>query len=317
MEKELTRDEVIELIKGTLPQETYLHYVDYRDSLDEHTALIQKCLEERNLDSLYEAVDEWYIGDYYAMDEYYKEVESVLEDYGVDADDYRDEIQEIVYERDASDVLKDLCRNTREMVFFCDTGEEFSGYGNTPAEYRLDRMRIKKLLGIVGSDYDSEIDMMLQQASYGGTLRIYFTEDFINLFGDSKSIIFSGHMNIAIADSCNGSGDDCVVCGGVAMPIENVYLDKEVKYSYTYDVCGMSNDWCSDTEFVYSNEAVDKVIESNTLGHLKKERAYDAAYKKGGCTFGDINFSRHRDVAYLNNYPCGHKCPHCGMFWID
>ena len=50
---------------------------------------------------------------------------------------------------------------------------------------------------------------------------------------------------------------------------------------------------------------------------MEYDEKCDRVYASGGCTAGDMNMLRHRDVYYINNYPCGNKCPHCGTFWID
>ena len=49
-----------EEIKDLLPTRTSLYYVDKNNSLDGHTKLIQKCIDNKNCDALYEAIDEWY-----------------------------------------------------------------------------------------------------------------------------------------------------------------------------------------------------------------------------------------------------------------
>ena len=60
-----------------------------------------------------------------------------------------------------------------------------------------------------------------------------------------------------------------------------------------------------------------KLSKSHMTEHQRQEAEYVKTFRKGGCTAGDINISRHRDVYYINDYPCGHKCPHCGTFWVD
>ena len=46
-------------VLGLLPETTSLVYVDYRDSLDEHPTLLQKCIHDGNMDALYEESDDW------------------------------------------------------------------------------------------------------------------------------------------------------------------------------------------------------------------------------------------------------------------
>ncbi len=49
----------------------------------------------------------------------------------------------------------------------------------------------------------------------------------------------------------------------------------------------------------------------------KQEQEYKDTYRKGGCTLWDTNMSRHRNIVYENNPPCGRRCKDCWHFWID
>ena len=59
------------------------------------------------------------------------------------------------------------------------------------------------------------------------------------------------------------------------------------------------------------------VRKSRMAEYKKQEAAYEQTFRSGKCTFGDMNYKRHRDVRYSNEYPAGCRCPHCGTFWID
>lgn len=108
-------------LKDLLPKRTSLYYVDYRDSLDEHTELIQKCIDNKNCDALYEAIDEWYLDS--SFDYYDKElITDICNKFEVDEDEaeeifeeFRDEIRDHYYNVDDSNVLKDLVRNSRPI----------------------------------------------------------------------------------------------------------------------------------------------------------------------------------------------------------
>lgn len=50
----------ISQITEFLPRYVSLFYVDYRDSLDEHEDIQEKCLRSNSLESLYEKSFEWY-----------------------------------------------------------------------------------------------------------------------------------------------------------------------------------------------------------------------------------------------------------------
>ena len=50
----------MELVKSLMDKSYTLVWVDYNDNLDNCRDTIQKCLEERSCESLWEKVDEWY-----------------------------------------------------------------------------------------------------------------------------------------------------------------------------------------------------------------------------------------------------------------
>lgn len=316
----------LEQILNLLPKTVTLHYVDYRDSLDEHLDIIQECLTNKNKDALYEKIDEWFIDDYSGM-EYVKEelAKDMQEAFDIDEDEaaelleeYIYLIEDAIYERDDSSILPDLLKNTHEPALFIDTGLSFNGYGNTNAEYRADRKQIKKFFNIKNSDQDAIIDMMLMQAGYGGELRVYFNEDLevlLNAVEEGLSVEFNGRINIAIANSGNGSGDHCEIVGKCKLPLD-VFVCHEVKYSYTHEVCGMYSDWCGSTEFQYISEDI-KSVDSITREFMLREAELDKTFKAGKCTPFDMKYSRHRNTVYINDYPCGNKCLDCGTFWID
>ena len=219
--------------------------------------------------------------------------------------------------------IRGLIRNTNDEIFFYDTGLEFSGYGQSPAEYRLDRIRIKKALSISDSKYDARIDMMLMQASYGGQLVVYFTSGIDELLdiSDEMNVINFSNAHIAIIDTCNGSGDDCHIPGhNFSLPFDrdNLKYERSISYNYSFDVCGMVSDWCDDTRFSFSHE--DQAAEapkSSLNAILENDRKYEKTFRAGKCTFGDMKYTRHRNTVYINDYPCGNKCLECGTFWID
>ena len=67
----------MELVKSLMDKSYTLVWVDYNDNLDNCRDTIQKCLEERSCESLWEKVDEWY-GD--AEWEAIREIVSKLKD---------------------------------------------------------------------------------------------------------------------------------------------------------------------------------------------------------------------------------------------
>jgi hypothetical protein len=113
-----------EEIKDLLPTSTTLYYVDRDDNLDEHTELIQKCIENKSTDVLYEAIDEWYLDSPTYSFEYYDSdlISDICRKFEIDEDEaddifeeFRDEIRDHYYNVDDSNVLKDLIRNSRPI----------------------------------------------------------------------------------------------------------------------------------------------------------------------------------------------------------
>lgn len=320
-------------ILALLPANVELNYVDYRDNLEGREEEIQKAVQSQEWSYLEESI--WEAGieqQWKAMWYIFEEFSEALQDaFGVDSDraeqfieDYRECLETEIYDRDTSTVMQDLIRNTGELVFFYDTGLEV---GETcflnDRESAALRQKIKKVLGIKAkeSHWDSQIDIMTCQASYGGRLVVYFTARLDRVMELKGNRILFENPNIAIIDNGNGSGDDTELKGcKLSLPFDpaNLFLDAAVKYSYTYDVCGMSSNWCNGTGFKIVNRGCSKkAVESSLHAHIDQEAQYDAKYRAGGCSFGDMKYNRHRDQYYINDFPCGNKCPHCGTFWID
>lgn len=223
--------------------------------------------------------------------------------------------------------LKTLAERTGDQVFFYDLGLYFNGYGNEESEYRLDRIRIKKAMGIESDKYDDMIWSMLMDASYGGRLVVYFMASVVDIrdakFNYENNRITFKNPVIAIVDHEGGSGGDCTLEGHeVKMHFnpKNVFYDRSIKYNYTYEVCGMTSDWCDSTQWSVSHEDTPpeiKVKDSAIYAHLDEEERYNAAFRAGGCTLGDKDMNRHRNRIYVNQIPCGTHCLDCGQFWID
>jgi len=323
-------------IEVLIPKRVSLHYVDYRESLDDSTKLLEECIKLGNKDKLCEQAWEWYIDDFYAEDEILKELKLDIENkFDIeDASDimeqFRDDIRDTIQERDDSDVVKDLLRNTSKQTMFFDTGYEVEAdsWSWSAARIKKERTAIKRHLKLKSdpavSNWDAAIDSMIREASYGGQLVIYFYED-VEQFFDTEKIkaIRFKNFNLAIINTGNGSGNDTHLKGAeTELPYtpENLYLCKNIGYSYTFRVCGMSSDWCSDTD-VYLLETPTKKVKKLPTSALAMTQARDkeleATFRSGKCTPGDMNYGRHRRTTYINNYPCGNKCLDCGTFWID
>jgi hypothetical protein len=104
-----------------LPQKTYLYFVDYNDSLNDSMEELQECLIKGNFDAIHEKIFEWFDSpnyEYY-LNELKSDIESNFDVSIGEADEfieyYHSELCCELDERDDSDVLKDLLRNTNNI----------------------------------------------------------------------------------------------------------------------------------------------------------------------------------------------------------
>ncbi len=328
--QEITFDQ----IKSLLDARYTLHYVDRDSSLTDHLDKLGTTIRTQDYEPIDTLVDEWFRDDDYgldtALDELKDKIESTfdLEDAEDLIEKYRDDIIEVIYDRDDSTPLDDLIRNTRDAVAFYDTdlylGEPYDQ--STVAESLKE---IKRLLKIKLKDvtHDKKLEEMIVNASYGGRLVVYFNPDKDDLtalmqLGDKNCIEFR-NPTLAIIDTMNGSGYNVTLDGfHFSLPLnpQNFFFDKEIKYNYTYAVCGMYSNWCQSTSISFARKRYRKKESkvNDLTAQLEQERIYKETFQKGKCTYGDKDPYRHRNVVYQNTPPmCGTKCQDCGMFWID
>lgn len=337
-----------ETIKETLSLETalslvenptYLTFVDRNDSLDHSLEKIQESIQAKCFDVLYEHIGDVFVDqemnnmlDYKSKLKYELKNQFPEEDVEEFFDENSELIEEKIYDNNKSgDTIKDLLRNTSNIVTAYNTGYEVAPDSWSWPEKRVKQevQNIKRVLGlkISSTEYNSFIDIMVRQASYGGKLVVYFYLDPTDIFEFEKDYthIHFSNAHIAIVDMSGGSGDSCHLYRSeftMEFKNKNLFFDKCVRYSYTYDVCGMISSWCEDTSWELINKKPTKrkgvVAEDNSISeHLEQQKKYQLAYNAGGCTRGDADITRHRNVSYLNDFPCGNKCHACGQFWVD
>lgn len=119
-----TKQEItMKMVTGMMDETYSLIYIDYRDSLDNHLDTIEICIREKCANTLYEDIDEWF------SDSEYSRVLEIMEDLKKELmkmdykkweaekffEDNEEEIKETIFERDDSDPLKDLIRNTSKI----------------------------------------------------------------------------------------------------------------------------------------------------------------------------------------------------------
>lgn len=214
-----------------------------------------------------------------------------------------------------------------KVILFYETDYNVGETWSLNDKEERDELRlIKKALKIPWRDkeYDNALLMMFRQASYGGTLVIYFYTTLSEILPDiDKNTLCFKDMHVAIINTYNGSGDSCFLKRDkyVKFPSnrDKISYENTIHYNYSFDVCGMVEDWCKGTQFYFCNKTHNNIkLEPSEQKKLKEiNRKYQETYDKGGCTFGDTDINRHRDTYYLNEYPCGTHCPHCHQFWID
>lgn len=318
--------------KDYVPQSVSLYNVDYRENLDENEELQEKCIRQNDLMPLTEEVLEWYMEQQsnnwnQLLDEIRKKMErdGKLHEY----EEHLDEMGDLFYERNDTDPTEELIRNSRPTNMFYSLGVKIEGYAdgtsNREESNAISYNKIRRALKLKKSQFDDQLTELVDNATYGGELRIYFNAMFDDLLTsnkkrDFKTIRFHGDVIVAVADSHNGSGYHVELPLDITLPFnrDNLFVDSQVHYSYANEICGMCNDWCDSTKWQTGMEPVKASIPKSTMSeHQQKEARYEKTFREGGCTFGDMNYNRHRDTYYINSFPCGNKCPHCGTFWID
>ena len=326
-------------IEKYMPQYVSLYYVDYRDDLDNHLDLLQKCISDNCLYPLTESVFDWWD---FPEEHYLDEIHSKMENDGVEHlyDDYYDDILEYLREHDDPTPVEDLLRNTGRISCYYSLGVEVDGWheafmcspwrGESEAQATY---KIRRKLGIQKNTPEAQkIADIVANASYGGELRIYFEGDVQELISgdkyqeakdkqDYKQIHFKGRVALALYDQAQGSGWFEYIDIDKSFPFlrDNLMISESDKYSLEH-CFGMCGDWlnkCATPTFSMKSGKIKSLKRSKMQDIMKHEAQLDAVFKAGGCTHGDMDMNRHRDVYYDNRVPCGWHCPHCGTFWID
>ena len=323
-----------------LPNYISLNYVDYRESFNENIDVLQSCVTDNSLYGIYELTDENFLDNqHYHINGYKRELKREVSKTFDLSDNYAEElvfetfgeeINDFLYERDSSTPVKDLFKNTQKFSIFIDTGLEIEqGSWNWTRSVQTGWLkRVKRKLKISTTDWDNDIRLMLRQASFGGQLVVYFYENVDSLITDTnrdkdwRSVSFTDPMIAIIDNFDHGSGDHTHLEGhNFTIPFvrNNLFIDEYFKYSYVSEVCGMDQNWCrgSKAVFSYKKEKGRKCKVSHLAEQALEDKKFAEIYKKGGCSLYDSDMRRHRDVYYINDFPCGYKCPHCRRFWID
>ncbi len=310
--------------KYNLDDNYNLVFVDYRDSFDDNPEMIEKILQ--NKDNFWEENNDW-IPDS-QMSTVSEFINSLKEEHGEIPDEDINEIRDYLYEHDDSDPLHDLLRNTSSQYFYYSLGFEIENHDahvlcpKGCIEKQISK--IMKALKTNDPETRKSVSEVICNAGYGGDVVILFEEKLENLLHDNDVIEFGPKAEICVMDRVNGSGWSAPLNRKIVVKFkrENLHCDKGMPgYSFTSDVCGLTKGFM-DGASIRRKKKSDKVIPAklNTEEKYRREREKEFERKwreEHKCSFGDIKFSRHENVEYRNDYPCGHKCLDCGHFWID
>lgn len=328
---EIKKEEILNF----LPKSTTLIYVDRNYSLESNLKIVQDCIHDNSWVMAHEHIESWF------LDEVQNSIDCILKELKKDLskhyeitnkkskkiiNDNRDYITDEIYNRCNDDTVVSLLRNTRKESIYYDTGYEVQADSWQWNQKQMTK-EIKSILKVLkikelSSIQQNRIELLLVQASYGGQLVIYFMPDWESLITEKEptSVKFS-NFHLGIINTGNGSGDaqyfEDLECE-IPFKRENLIIDQLDKYSFVYEVCGMVNNWCSQTKFEFGNRFKrTKVAKSQSVIEQEKQTELDKVFQSGSCSFGDMNITRHRNTHYVNDYPCGNRCTDCGTFWID
>jgi hypothetical protein len=343
-----------EQIEKLLPNDTHLYEVGNESYTD--FSKIQECITKQSFEPLCDVTDHWEPNTSCYKNELIKDMQR---EFDIDEKEAKSlygthvcEIQEHFYSHDKSDTVTDLVNNIPKLTLLYDTGYEMEGdswrwnnkrtarecikilkhLGYTQkAISKLDRNRniIKKNrrgkeyreATIWGSIWD-----VVQNATYGGNLEIYFKADITDLlFADEDnqpSHIRFKNCCVGVVGHGNGSGYVAHDIEGIEVLLpwnpKNLFIDHKdvISYSWCNEIAGDSIKDYGTFEFLVLHHE-ETLTNSNLNAKIQRDLKLDKRFKEGGCTPGDMKYTRHRRVEYINNFPCGNKCMDCGTFWID
>jgi hypothetical protein len=238
---------------------------DWNDNLNEFTEEIEKVIRKQSWESLDELTWDWYLESYdygidYVLEEFKRNLiynfditEKVAERY---IEMYRDELIEEIYNRDCSTYLDDLIRHTDDLICYYHLGFDINSSCNS-SEIKYNIKEIKRALGIKIHDttYDKKLMELTINAPYGGMLVVHFmypVKELINL-GNPKEIYFENPM-VTVLDLINGSGYNMDFPGikiSRKFNMEDLLIEKNVHWNYTYQICGMVENWCDCTKVTF------------------------------------------------------------------
>ena len=306
-------EEAKKMLEAEYPHGVDLVYVSYDDKLNEEQ--LQEVLEKG-------FIEDWQWTDdcsYEAIDQMEKEL---FKDYDISV--IQNSISDWCYEHDTSNPLKDLLNHNNDIVFYYRLGHEVSGYDGN--DFKGDMKLMKSLFKPKDAEAVKTLEKMVKEAGYGGEVVIMFKmdgSDLLLMHNSSFKYLTFTDPTVAIMDRMNGSGSFEQVMGTFQLPgiASRLRMDETAPgYALISDVYDC-NSSAVEGSMNWSNKRKGHLLkvdgEDGISDFERKEAEYDKVFKEGKCSHGDINMKRHRDVQYINQYPCGSHCMDCKMFWID
>jgi len=315
-----TLEEIIKDLELEYPKGVDLVYIDYRDEIED-SATINKLIQNN---TYYEEDQAWV----WQADAQYESIDFILKEQLTNdelehlSENDRDAINVWFYDHDTSKPEEQLLKNTRNKLFFYDTGLYIdSQEGNTAKETQKTIKQIAKTLKIDAKTHEKDLYSLINEAYYGGQLTVLFYDkpfDLIDPDAKENTITFP-KLNVCIMDRSQGSGFDVTITEKVSLPFnrKNLWLD-DAAGGYSYNsVCGpyLPAYECSPSIHYVKKQPKAK-INQDLQDKAKLYAEWDKDLKKGICHFADPRYNSH-DTEYRNDYPCGDKCKRCGRFFVD
>ncbi len=272
-------------IKMLIPKFVNLYYVDYRDILpQELIKMLENVILKKDLSELYDNVYEFFNVDE-SINYYLDNLKNdIVNRYNISSEEaeeiiekYKDDIVSILFERDDSDPLKELAKNTLDIhVRIRLYNDELISSGYTIQKYGINYETIKNELRFLrinpktfkkvaekrdikvsncpnipsrnGKEIvniENFVNELLETTSEANMLTILCKIDVLELIENFKfkKIVIPAGNKVGLFDSFNGAGSifDCVLKQNLTLSIPNKKFEVEVLFDEFH---GYSLDYC-------------------------------------------------------------------------
>lgn len=213
----------LDFVKSLMETAYTLVWTDYNDNLDNHRALIQKCLDSKNCEQLWEKADVWY------SDAEWEAVRGIIaklkeecivfndfDEEDVDAffDEHEDEIRDEIYSRNGSDVLAELIKHTDDIPVRVEMLSDYdcinsnwlesqdgycyeeSYFGDMVDTLNLNPAKVKKLLLEHGYEVHGRFPNRKSRDGKEQVSYEQFYEELINSCCGANLLTYTGRVNL-------------------------------------------------------------------------------------------------------------------------